>query len=123
MAITFSYTVTGARVGTQDDLADVVKELDVVVKGVDGTATFELPATVKFDAADPDDFTDFADLTEAQLVSWVEADSSLDNVRAHVAYVVAKELEKLALTPKPLPWAPEPVAPEPTAPEPAPATN
>jgi hypothetical protein len=45
--------------------------------------------------------------------------TTLDGVKAHIAYVVAKEAERLAMEQKPLPWvpAPDPVAsvPPPTA--------
>lgn len=109
MAISYNITITGARVGTDADMVDVVKELDVTVVGSDGAAQFALPATVQLGAPDPDNFTDFADLTEAQLIEWVEAQPQLDPIKAHVAYVVAKEVEKLALTQKPLPWQPVPV--------------
>lgn len=109
MAITYTYAVNAVRVGPQGGLTDVVKEVDANVVGVDGAATFTLSTTVKLSEADPAAFTVFADLTEAQVISWIEADPSLENIKAHIAYVVGKELEKLALEQKPLPWAPEPV--------------
>jgi len=49
------------------------------------------------------------------LVSWVENDPSLDGTKSHIAFVVAKEAEKLAMEQKPLPWAP---VPDPAAPAP-----
>lgn len=111
MAISYTITITGARVGTEADLVDVVKELEVTVVGKDGAAQFALPTTVQLGAPDPDNFTNFADLTEVQLIDWAEAQPQLDPIKAHVAYVVAKEVEKLALTQKPLPWQPVPVTP------------
>ena len=119
MAIVYSYKINAARVAAQDGLTDVVKEVEVTVTGTDGEAKFDLPVVVKLGDADPTSFTEFASLTEEQLVSWVENDPSLDGTKAHIAFVVAKEAEKLAMEQKPLPWAPAPVDPaaEPAAAE------
>jgi hypothetical protein len=119
MAIVYSYKINAARVVSQDGLTDVVKEVEVTVTGTDGAAKFDLPTTVKLGAADPSRFTAFTALTEEQLVSWVENDAVVDSIKAHIAMVVAKEVEKLASESKPLPWAPAPEvappAPPPTA--------
>lgn len=108
MAIVYSYKINAARVVAQDGLTDVVKEIEVTVTGTDGAAKFELPVVVKLGDADPGNFTAFSSLTEEQIVSWIESDPSLDSTKAHVALVVAKEAEKLASEPKPLPWLPPP---------------
>lgn len=115
MSIVYSYKINAARVGAQDGLIDVVKEVEVTVTGTDGAAKFELPVVVKLGDADPASFTAFSALTEEQLVSWVENDTSLDGTKAHIAFVVAKEVEKLAMEKKPLPWQPAP-EPAPVAP-------
>lgn len=117
MAIVYSYKINSARVVAQDGLTDVVKEIEVTVTGTDGAAKFELPVVVKLGDADPSNFTAFSSLTESQLVSWVENDQSLDSTKAHIAFVVAKEAEKLAMEQKPLPWQPAP-EPAPVAPVP-----
>lgn len=122
MAITYTTTINNARVSSQDELENVIKEVDVTIKGQDGTCTFELPTTVKFGPADPDDFTDFDDLTEAELIAWVEAQESIEPVKAHIALVLEKEVAKAALAQKPLPWQPAPPPmPEPPMPQTTPA--
>jgi len=115
MAIVYSYKVNGVRVIAEGGLADVVKEVEVTVSGADGAAKFDLPVTVKLGEADAGAFTAFGDLTEAQIVSWVENDPSLEPTKAHIAYVVEKEAAKLAMEAKPLPWVPAP-EPAPVAP-------
>jgi hypothetical protein len=45
------------------------------------------------------------------MIAWVSSLESLDATKAHIALVVAKELEKAALTSKTLPWAPVVEAP------------
>lgn len=113
MTIAFSYSVNGVRVLTEGSLADVVKEVDITVTGVDGDASFSLPVTVKLPEPDPENFTDFANLTEAQLVAWVDVDPLVAPIKDHVAFVVAKELAKNGMQDKPLPWAPPPPDPSP----------
>jgi hypothetical protein len=73
MAIVYSYKINAARVVAQDGLADVVKEVEVTVTGTDGAAKFDLPTTVKLGAADPSSFTAFGDLTEEQILAWLDA--------------------------------------------------
>lgn len=117
MAISYSYKINAVRVKSEDGLIDVVKEVDVTVTGADGAATFSLPASLKLGSPDPEDFTSFDDLTEEQIVAWLDVPpipgmpTTLEGIKLHIAYVVAKEAEKLAMEQKPLPWAPVPEAP------------
>ena len=106
--LVYSYKVTAARVVSQDGLQNVVREVDVIVKGVDGPAKFELPTTAKFGDADPDNFTPFEQLTEEQLSSWLQDEPSLVGIREHIALVVGRELARLGMEQKPMPWAPVP---------------
>ena len=124
MAIVYSYKINAARVVAQDGLTDVIKEVEVTVTGTDGAARFDLPTTIKFGAADPSSFTAFGDLTEEQILAWLDIPptpgmpTTLEGVKAHIAFVVAKEVEKLASESKPLPWAPAPETPAPVDPVP-----
>ena len=119
MAIVYSYKINADRVAAQDGLTDVIKEVEVTVTGTDGAARFDLPTTIKLGAADPSSFTAFGDLTEEQILAWLDAPpipgvpTTLEGIKAHIAFVVAKEVEKLAMEQKPLPWAP---VPDPAAP-------
>jgi len=112
MSIVYSISINGVRVSAEGGLSDVVKEVEYTLTGTDSGCSFALPNRVKMEAANPDSFIPFASLTEAQIVSWIEARPDLlDSSKAHIAYVVAKEVERAALEQKPLPWVP---APEPT---------
>ena len=123
MPIVYSTKINAARVVAQDGLTDVVKEIDVTVTGTDGAAKFDLPTTITLGAADPGSFTAFGDLTEEQILTWLDVPPTsdvlpgvpapLEGIKAHIAYVVAKEAEKLAMEKKPLPWAPAPETPAP----------
>jgi hypothetical protein len=123
MAITYTYKVNAVRVQSENGLSDVVKEVDVTVTGTDGAATFSLPASLKVGSPSPEDFTAFGDLTEEQILAWLDAPpvpgvpTTLEGIKMHIAYVVAKEAERLAMEQKPLPWAPAPtIPPAPTVP-------
>lgn len=128
MAVQFSYKVNGVRVNSAAGLTDVVKQVEIMVTGKDGEAQFQLPVLVDLGDPNPANFTPFASMTEEQLVEWANSapadgllagmPSRMDGVRAHIAHVVAKEVERLALKEKPLPWAPPPAPVTPVAPPP-----
>lgn len=115
MAISYSVKINGIRVVNSGSLSDVVRDVDYTLTGVDGAASFALPNTIRLETPEADSFIPFESLTEAQVVEWVEA-KDLSSAKAHIAFVVAKEVEKLASESKPLPWAPAPEAPAPVAP-------
>lgn len=112
MAIEYTLTINAVRVHNLGELQNVVKEVDCNLKGTDSGCSFELPICVKVGDPAPESFIDFASLTPAEVEAWVWAqEDQLAPYQAHIAYVVAKEVEKAALEQKPLPWAPAPEAP------------
>lgn len=119
MATIYTTTIQSCRVTTQGDLQNVVKEVNCTITGTDDvvtSCTFSLPIQVKFGEADPQSFTPFADITEAEMIDWVNAQTDqIAPVQAHIDYVVQKEVALAELQPKPLPWDP------PVPPPPAPA--
>ena len=115
MAISYSVKINGIRVVNSGSLNDVVRDVDYTLTGVDGEASFALPNTIRLGEPDSSEFVPFESLTEAQVVQWVEA-TDMSSTKAHIAFVVAKEVDKLAMEQKPLPWAPAPeAAPTPPA--------
>lgn len=117
MAIEYTIKIDTVRVTQSGSLQDVVKEVNYHITGVDGDASFSLPLVKRLENPDPTSFVPFELLTEAMLVAWIEADEeALAPTKAHIAQVVAKEAARIALTEKPLPWAPPPApAPSPIA--------
>lgn len=116
MSATFEIKINAIRTGAVGDLTDVIRKVEFTVKGTEEGQSFELPQTVDLSEPDAGNFTPFAQVGEADVVSWVEANfGNMDGVKAHIQYVLDKEVAKHALESKPLPWAPAPVAPvEPT---------
>jgi hypothetical protein len=116
MTATFETKINAIRTGTVGELTNVVKRVEFTVKGTEQGQSFELPQNV--DLADPQSeaFVPLAQVTEANVVEWVEGNfTNMDAVKAHIQMVLDKEVAKAALADEPLPWAPAP------APEPAPA--
>jgi hypothetical protein len=112
MAIEYTLKINAVRVHNVGELQNVVKEVDVTLKGADSGCSFELPISVNVGDPAPENFVDFSQLTAAEVEAWVwSQEDQLAPYQAHIAYVVAKEVEKAALEQKPLPWAPEPEAP------------
>lgn len=118
MAATFQIKITGVRVHDLGSLQKVVKQIEFVVSGNEANQTFELPQTMTVPDADAEGFVPFAELTEAQVVQWVEEHfDNLPAVKAHIQTVLDREVAKANLAQEPMPWAPPPAPqPEPTAP-------
>lgn len=115
MSATFETKINAIRTGTVGELTNVVKRVEFTVKGTEQGQSFELPQNV--DLADPQSeaFIPLAQITEANVVAWVEENfTNMDSVKAHIQFVLSKEVAKAALTETPMPWAPvvEPATPD-----------
>ena len=107
MPATFEIKINAIRTSTVGDLTNVVKRVEFTVKGTEQGQSFELPQSV--DLADPqsDAFLPLDQVSEANVVQWVEENfANMDSVKAHIQYVLDKEVAKAALAETPLPWAP-----------------
>lgn len=108
MSIDYEIKITDARVTTQGELSDVVKELAWVITGTEQGQSFSLPNVTRLGDADPENFTAYASATEADMVQWLEAsETNMEAIKAHVAFVVERMVQQAALVQKPLPWAVE----------------
>lgn len=116
MSATFEIKINAIRTGAVGSLTDVIKRVDFTVKGAEQGQTFELPQNVELSEPEAESFKPLAEVTEADVVAWVEANfTNMDGVKAHIQYVLDKEVAAAALEAKPLPWAPAPVEPAPAA--------
>lgn len=109
MSANFEIKINAIRTGAIGSLTNVVKRVEFVVKGTEEGQSFELPQTV--DLADPQSeaFVPLVQVTEANVVAWVESNfTNMDGVKAHIQYVLDKEVAKAALADTPMPWAPAP---------------
>jgi hypothetical protein len=114
---TFTTKINAIRTATVNGLENTVKQVDWTLVGEEAGQKFELPQTSTL--ADPasEGFVPLANLTEAEVAAWVEASASnIDGVKAHIQFVLDKEVAKAGLTSTSMPWAPVEPTPEP-APE------
>ena len=119
MSAQFQIIINGLQTTTVGELTNVVKRVDFTVQGTEEGQSFELPQSVDLGDPDAGNFTQLADLTEANVTAFVEgAFLNMPGVKSHIQYVLDKEVAKGRLTAAPLPWAPvpEPVTP-PATPE------
>ena len=111
MNITYTYAITAMEMApTLDGLADVVTIVKFNYTGLDADSEFEgvFNGSIPVGAPDPENYVPLAELSEADVISWVEAVyPSWD----HPNEVIAKQINNL-IAPKtdnaPMPWAPEP---------------
>ena len=94
----------------EDGETDVVFNVHWTLTGSDGTYTGYVYGTqaVSIDPTAP--FTPYADLTETQVIGWVQSAMGAEQVasyEANVATQIADQIDPPVVTP-PLPWAPAP---------------
>lgn len=112
MAITNTWTVQQMDCYPEEDgETDVVFTVHWTLTGTDGTYTGSVYGSQAV-AVDPDaPFTPYADLTETQVIGWVQAAMGAEQVasyEANVAAQIAAQIDPPVVTP-PLPWAPAPM--------------
>ena len=116
---TFTIKINGLRTATVNGLENTVKQVAWTLVGEESGQKFELPQTT--DLGDPaaEGFVPLADLTEAAVAAWIEAtETRLPGIKAHIQFVLDKEVAKATLADTPMPWAP--VVETPAAPSAAP---
>ena len=107
MAITYTWTVIQMDCYPEvDGETDVVFTVHWTLTGTDGTYTGSVYGSQGV-SIDPDaPFTPYADLTEAQVIGWVQDAMGPEQVAAYEASVagqVANQINPPVVTP-PLPW-------------------
>ena len=108
MAITNTWNVVQMDCYPQaDGETDVVFTVHWTLTGTDGTYTGSVYGSQAV-SIDPDvPFTPYADLTEAQVIGWVQAAMGTEQVAAYeanVAQQIANQINPPVVTP-PLPWS------------------
>ena len=99
MANTYAWTINKLDVRpTQDSLSDVVYNIHWTYTATsdqldsDGNAyTAQAIGTSPVGEPDPENFTDFANLTQSQVEGWLTADGSLENIGDHVDSIIEKK--------------------------------
>jgi hypothetical protein len=104
---TFTTKINGIRTTTVGDRANVVKQVDWTLIGEESGQKFELPQSTTLADPDGQPFIELANLTETEVAAWVEAtEPNLNGIKAHIQFVLDKEVAKSTLTSTTMPWAP-----------------
>lgn len=107
--MTFTIKITGIRTTTVGDKSDVVKQVEWTMVGTEAGQTFELPQVTELPDPEDQSFIPLPQLTEAEVVAWIEAnDTRIDSIKAHIQFVLDREVSKAALNTAAMPWAPTP---------------
>ena len=104
---TFTIKINGLRTATVNGLENTVKQVEWTLIGEESGQKFELPQTTNLGDPISEGFVPLANLTETAVAAWVEAtDTRLPGIKAHIQYVLDKEVAKASLTSAAMPWAP-----------------
>lgn len=115
MALTLAYSVTGIKVKDEvnadgDTLENAVCQTYWKATGTDAAGNVgEFSGATPFTAASVPaaDFTDLADLTEANVIGWITAVVDADaDYAAHIEAQCQKQIDLAAMSEPALPWAP-----------------
>lgn len=100
MALTYSWKVTSLRKGdvVEKNLSDVIVNVRWTLTGTDedgNTGKFDGATPLDLNAIDPNNFTPLNDLTEEQVLEWVQAIVTVqDSYMNHINEIIYKEISK-----------------------------
>ena len=102
--INYSWTISSLETAPVDgDLNDVVKVIHWRYKGVDGDYSAEVYSSYACPSPSETDFTAYPDLTEADVVSWLEAGIDVEAMQESIASQIADQKNPKIVS-LPLPW-------------------
>ena len=117
MALTYTWKIKSLR--KQDDpsaeLNDIIVQTYWECTGTnedDNSGTFNGATPFEPDRVDPENFTSYEDLTEAQVLGWIQAEVNRNpNYKAHIDEQIQKQIDAIVrpmveVNTDALPWAP-----------------
>jgi len=113
MNITYTWSISGMKMAPSlDGLTDVVTNVQFKYTGTDSDSGFsaDFQGAIPVGTPDPSSFVPLADLTEVEVIAWVQSIYPMD----HPNEMVQKGIEnQIAPTNEdaPMPWAPPPPDP------------
>jgi len=88
---------------SEDGLTDVVKTIHWRYKGVDGDYQAEVYSSFACASPSSTDFTAYEDLTEADVIGWLEAGIDVDAMNTNIDSQI-ENLKNPPIVSLPLPW-------------------
>lgn len=118
MAIEYTWSIAALECYPEyEGQTDVVFTVHWTLNGTDGTYNGSVYGSVGLTLDEGATFTPYADLTEAQVIGWVQdalGDEQVAAYEANVAQQIADQANPPVVAP-PLPWAPPAAADTPVA--------
>lgn len=113
MALTYTWALTSLKKADVDNLSGVIVQTQWTCTGTDEDGVFgTFNGATPFDPAqvDPENFTAYESLTEAQVLGWIEA-IVVDGYKAHVDERIAHQIAEKKLAAQDVsegqfPWSP-----------------
>jgi hypothetical protein len=113
--MTFTIKIIGIRIQTINGLENAVKQVDWTMTATEGSQSFELSQSTTVPDPKVEGFIALADLTEQQVIAWVQANEPrIPAIQAHIQAVLDRQTAKALLVKTPMPWLPVQVPPLPT---------
>ena len=113
MAITYTWGITAMKKAPSlDGLSDVITNVNFTYTGTDSetdsdgnnyTAVFNGACPIS--APDSENFTALADLTEADVIAWAQANHPVDHMQSVIESDISKQKVPTNVTAE-MPWAP-----------------
>ena len=100
----YTWTISSMETApSEDGLTDVVKTIHWRYKGVDGDYQAEVYSSFACPSPSSTDFTAYEDLTEADVIGWLEAGIDVDAMKASIDSQI-EGLKNPPIVTLPLPW-------------------
>lgn len=100
----YTWTISSMETApSEDGLTDVVKTIHWRYKGVDGDYQAEVYSSYSCASPSPTDFTAYEDLTEADVIGWLEAGIDVDAMKENIDSQI-ENLKNPPIVSLPLPW-------------------
>ena len=100
----YTWTISSMETApSEDGLTDVVKTIHWRYKGVDGDYQAEVYSSFACASPSSTDFTAYEDLTEVDVIGWLEAGIDVDAMKENIDSQI-ENLKNPPIVSLPLPW-------------------
>ena len=100
--ILYTTNITSVKTYNTDTMQNIIKEVNWVLEGTEGDISFNNAGTSKL--LSPADFIPFSEVTEQQLIEWVEQSPEYLSAKEHVTTYINELVQRAQLNTPPLPW-------------------
>lgn len=103
---TFKITINSMLTGTVGNLQDIVKQVEYTIVAEKDNQQTSTTNTVQLPTPSLDNFTSFDDLTEEQVVGWINSLEQTSSIKNYLKEQLEKKIAESVLQVKRAPWMP-----------------